>query len=188
MAKDGLSEPDAHRYIQKSSMDSGTPMAAVARALIVATATSRRPVTTAPIRRSPGPAATPRRDSYPDGFARSLASRLGSLGRASRASDDRASAQRSLGPVVTVLRRPRESSRVIRMRAPPIPSHVEGTSSGLPPRALCDPTTSRAPANSHRGEESPCWADLPAAAAGQRFEHHDGRTRTGMSANFAKRR
>ena len=98
MAQDGLSEPDAHRYIQKSSMDTGTPMAEVARALIIATATSRRPVTTAQIRRSPWPAATPRRDSYTDDFARSLAGRLGSLGRASRANDDRASAQRSLGP------------------------------------------------------------------------------------------
>ena len=97
MAQDGLSEPGAYRYIQKSSMDTGTPMAAVARALIVATATSRRPVTTAQIRKSPWPAAPPRRDSFPDSFARSLAGRLGSPGRASRANDDSGSAQRSLG-------------------------------------------------------------------------------------------
>jgi hypothetical protein len=98
MAQDGLSEPNAHRYIQKSSMDTGTPMAEVARALIViATATSRRPGTTAQTCGIPWPAATPRRDPFPAGFARSLAGRLGTPRRGSRADGASRSAKRSLG-------------------------------------------------------------------------------------------
>jgi ANTAR domain len=88
MTQGGLSEPHAHRYIQKSSMDARMSMAEVARALILAIQAHRGPVTSAQIRRSPWPAATPRLDSFPDAFVRSLAGRLGTRRQASRASGD----------------------------------------------------------------------------------------------------
>ncbi len=70
MTEDGFSESGAHRYIQKSSMDAGVPMAEVARAFILATQARRRPVTTAQVRRSPLPLASPRPDSFPAAFGR----------------------------------------------------------------------------------------------------------------------
>lgn len=64
MLRDGLSEPAAHRFIQKSSMDARMPMVEVARALIPATPARPGRVTTAEVRRSPWPAVAV---SRPDG-------------------------------------------------------------------------------------------------------------------------
>ena len=95
MAQQGLSESDAHRYIQKSSMDTGTPMAEVARALIFATQARRGPVTTAQIRKSRWPAPASRPDSLPDAFPRSPAGRLGIAKGSARPRDDWRLARRS---------------------------------------------------------------------------------------------
>jgi ANTAR domain len=58
MWRDGLSEPAAHRYIQKSSMDSREPMVEVARSLIPATPPRSGQVRTASVRPSFRPATT----------------------------------------------------------------------------------------------------------------------------------
>jgi ANTAR domain len=97
MTQGGLSEPDAHRYIQKASMDAGVPMAEVARALILATQARRGPVTTAQIRKSRWPAAAPRPHSFPDALARSSAGRLGSAKWIALPGDSSRLAQRSRG-------------------------------------------------------------------------------------------
>jgi hypothetical protein len=70
VTEDGFSESGAHRYIQKSSMDTGVPMADVARAFILGTQADRRPVTTAQVRRSPWPSTTTRPDSLPGALGR----------------------------------------------------------------------------------------------------------------------
>ena len=89
MTEDGFSESGAHRYIQKSSMDTGVPMAEVARAFIRGTHARRRPVTTAQFRRTRGP--WRRRDRIPFWCVRKLAgSRItagGWGGRTTPASD-----------------------------------------------------------------------------------------------------
>ena len=58
MWRDGLSEPAAHRYIQKSSMDSRVPMVEIARSLIPATPPRSGQVRTAAVRASSWPATT----------------------------------------------------------------------------------------------------------------------------------
>jgi ANTAR domain len=85
MTEDGFTESGAHRYIQKSSMDTRVPMAEVARGFILGTQARRRPVTTAQVRRSPWPVATPRADSFPGAFGRWQG--LGSRPRTARAHD-----------------------------------------------------------------------------------------------------
>jgi len=58
MVRDGLSEPDAHRYIQKSSMDARVPMVEIARGLIPAPPARNVRVTTARVRPTPWAAST----------------------------------------------------------------------------------------------------------------------------------
>lgn len=60
MVRDGLSEPAAHRYIQKSSMDARVPMVEIARGLIPAPpgrVTTARVRATAFAAAAPGPGA-----------------------------------------------------------------------------------------------------------------------------------
>jgi ANTAR domain len=63
MLRDGLSEPAAHRYIQKSSMNARVPMVEIARALIPAATGRPGRVTTAGVRRSPWAATASRPDA-----------------------------------------------------------------------------------------------------------------------------
>jgi hypothetical protein len=63
MVRDGLSEPAAHRYIQKSSMDARVPMVEIARALIPREPERPKRVITAGVRRTPWPATAPQPDS-----------------------------------------------------------------------------------------------------------------------------
>jgi hypothetical protein len=63
MVRDGLSEPDAHRYIQKSSMDARVPMVEIARGLIPTQTARPGRVTTPRVRPAPWAAAAPRPDS-----------------------------------------------------------------------------------------------------------------------------
>jgi hypothetical protein len=58
MVRDGLSEPAAHRFIQKSSMDARVPMVEIARGLIPAPPRPGR-VTTARVRPTPFATAAP---------------------------------------------------------------------------------------------------------------------------------
>ena len=64
MWRDGLSEPAAHRYIQKSSMDSRVPMVEIARSLLPATPPRSGQVRTAAVRASSRPATTYRPESW----------------------------------------------------------------------------------------------------------------------------
>jgi hypothetical protein len=64
MWRDGLSEPAAHRYIQKSSMDSRVPMVEIARSLIPATPPRSGQVRTAAVRASSRPGTTHRPESW----------------------------------------------------------------------------------------------------------------------------
>jgi len=58
MVRDGLSEPAAHRYIQKSSMDARVPMVEIARGLIPTPSARPGRVTTARVRPTPWAAMT----------------------------------------------------------------------------------------------------------------------------------
>lgn len=78
-------------------MDTGAPMAEVARALILARQARRGPVTSARIRRSRWPSATPRPDSSPGAFARSPADRLATAMRIAVPPDNSGLAKRSPG-------------------------------------------------------------------------------------------
>ena len=64
MWRDGLSEPAAHRYIQKSSMDTRVPMVEIARSLIPATPPRSGQVRSAAVRASSRPATTYRPESW----------------------------------------------------------------------------------------------------------------------------
>jgi hypothetical protein len=79
MLRDGLSEPAAHRYIQKSSMDARVPMVDIARSLIPKGPGRPGRVTTAGVRRTPSDslwapsrhwfgATTPASDALADGY------------------------------------------------------------------------------------------------------------------------
>ena len=72
MVRQGFSEPDAYRYIQKRSMDTGSPMAEVARALLSTLPPGRGTVTTAQIRRAFPLSGVPRLTAVPRAVQRGV--------------------------------------------------------------------------------------------------------------------